>query len=122
MQWDAHYADVHAPEDGPLGTPMPIATRAFTMGEPTAALKNLAIGKAAGHDGIAPEFWKLLRMSSTACNHLLDICHRCWGCKNMPGARRLATVVLSFKKGAQLCLRIAGQSFFYLWDAKLRPR
>ena len=84
IQWDVKYADVHPLEDGPLGAPLPIATHTFTMGELKAALKNLAFGKAAGHDGIAPEFWKVLRMSSTACSNLLDVCQKCWEHKDIP--------------------------------------
>ena len=66
IQWDVKHADLHPPEDRPLGAPLPIATHNFTMGELTEALRNLAVGKAAGHDGIAPEFWKVLRLSRAA--------------------------------------------------------
>eukprot|EP00959_Pyramimonas_sp_CCMP1952_P259491 5425372-Pyramimonas_sp.AAC.1 len=66
VQWDIKYAGIQPEDNASMGEQLPMDTNTFTMGELTEALKALAVGKAAGHDGIAPEFWKLLRMSSTA--------------------------------------------------------
>ena len=59
-----------------MGEQLPVDTNNFTMDELTEALKALAVGKAAGHDGIAPEIWKLRRISTTACKNLLEICQK----------------------------------------------
>eukprot|EP00959_Pyramimonas_sp_CCMP1952_P239170 4998185-Pyramimonas_sp.AAC.1 len=65
-QWGIKYAGIHTEGNTKMREQLPVNTNNCTMDDLTEALKALAIGKAAGHDGIAPECCKLLRLSTTA--------------------------------------------------------
>jgi hypothetical protein len=99
VQWKVSFADVHPTGEEDMGPTLPVRTTQFTHEELTAALKTLALEKAAGCDKIPPEFWKVLIGSEGALQELLRLCQACWTSKDIPEQWRLASVVLLFKKG-----------------------
>ena len=83
----------------PLRDTIPVSTSVFEHAELERVLAKLKSGKAAGHDGMPPDFWKALAEDSTAATELLHIISHCWTCKDIPDSWRVSKVVLLFKKG-----------------------
>ena len=98
-QWKISFPDKLPGGTEPLGNSLHINTEEFTMDELMRALKALSVSKAAGPDGIYPEFWKFLSASEDACESLLDLCAECWKQKRIPAEWKTAKVVLLYKKG-----------------------
>ena len=98
VQWKVSYAGLVPGGVEQLGHTLPMTVENFSMHELTSALKALAAGKAAGHDDVPPEFWKVLLTSDAALVELLGLCKACWVEKDVPSQWRLASVVLLFKK------------------------
>ena len=98
-QWKISFPDKLPGGTDFLGHPLHIDTDEFSMNELRQALKALAVSKAAGTDGIYPEFWKFLSGSEDACGSLLALCTACWRQKRIPAEWKTAKVVLLFKKG-----------------------
>ena len=99
VQWKTQFAELQPSGSQSLGPSLPVETGNFTLEELKFALRKLKCGKAAGVDGVPPDFWKLLLHDDDACNELLNLCQRCWSEKDIPTSWRKACVVLLFKKG-----------------------
>ena len=99
IQWQVRYPELVPSPEGSLGPALPVTTGDIDRQEVTAVLRRLKAGKAAGPDGIPPDFWKALAGNAAACNELVRLCQHCWAEKSIPSSWRRANVILLFKKG-----------------------
>ena len=81
-----------------------VSTAPFMMSELEKVLAKLKAAKAAGPDGIPPEFLKALVHNDVAAKEVLDMCNLCWTQLEIPKSWHMAKVKTIFKKGdASLC-------------------
>ena len=63
------------------------------------AMQKLALGKAAGMDGIPAELWKALRHKEHLMTSILYFCNVCWHQHEVPKEWHKSIVTVLFKKG-----------------------
>ena len=98
VQWRKMLAT--ALPDGPmLGPILPVSERAVDEDEVLKTIRRLKSGKAAGRDGIPPEYWHALAGNIEAVQIITLFCQSCWRHKEVPAHWRDARVVAIFKKG-----------------------
>ena len=68
----------------PLGPEIPVSTEPFVREEVVSVLRKLRKGKAAGHDDIPPDFWKVCVDSEVLLDWLLFFSNEVWEQKRVP--------------------------------------
>ena len=86
--------------DTMLGPTLPVSCDDTGVDEVVEAARNLKHGKAAGPDGLPPEFWKsICKPNSRACVWAVALCNRVWHFADVPKPWHEALVTAVFKKG-----------------------
>ncbi|CAE8637226.1 unnamed protein product [Polarella glacialis] len=99
VQWRALLANAALPTEPTLGPTLPICVDIFSAPELHVVLAHLRCQRAAGHDDVPPEFWKILAASVEATTHLLELCSSVWIDKDIPPEWRHAVVTAVFRQG-----------------------
>jgi hypothetical protein len=99
VQWQVKFADVHPTQSDILGPTLAIQLGKITCAEMKTAMVRMKGQRAAGDDGVPPEFWKALLDNVDAMMKLRDFLQDCWENKVLPDQWRQASVVALFKKG-----------------------
>ena len=79
-------------EQAPLGPPIHVDLSPCSQSESQAALSKLRVGRAAGCDGIPPDFWKVCLDSEQLFDFLLKFCNEVWSQKRIPDRWRTVSV------------------------------
>ena len=99
VQWKVTFPTLAPEATTPIRDTLEISIAEFTMAELKAVVTKLRAGRAAGHDDIPSDFYKILSMHEEAMSEVLGLCNHCWRDRDLPESWRVAKVVLLFKKG-----------------------
>ena len=84
--------------------PLLVSNTSISEAEVVESVKSLKRRKAAGADGIPPEFWKAIcAYNSPACRWAVLLCNKAWEEGSVPTSWHEATVAAIFKKGDPAC-------------------
>ena len=84
--------------------PLLVSNISISEAEVVESVKSLKRRKAAGSDGIPPEFWKAIcTYNSPACRWAVLLCNKVWTEGSVPTSWHEATVAAIFKKGDPAC-------------------
>ena len=102
MQW-APRATTEPPHST-CDDPLLVSNTSISEAEVVESVKSLKRRKAAGSDGIPPEFWKAIcTYNSPACRWAVLLCNKVWTEGSVPTSWHEATVAAIFKKGDPAC-------------------
>ena len=100
--------------DTMLGPTLPVSCDDIGVDEVVEAARNLKHGKAAGPDGLPPEFWKsICKPNSRACVWAVALCNRVWHFADVPKPWHEALVTAVFKKGIPVSARIIDRFLYW---------
>ena len=102
VQW-APRATTEAPRST-CDDPLLVSNTSISEAEVVESVRSKKRRKAAGSDGIPPEFWKAIcTYNSPACRWAVLLCNKVWTEGSVPTSWHEATVAAIFKKGDPAC-------------------